>query len=233
MNILVIEDEERVADFICRGLRGEGWCATHCGDGESALTMLRDNTFDVVLLDIVLPGISGHEVCARLRMAGNHTPVLMLTALDATDEKVAGLRRGADDYLSKPFSFDELIARIEALHRRAEAFAQSAVSDAGSVDEVQFDREALCLVVDGEAIPLSARERDLMALLLANGGRVLSRERILNSIWGLNEDPMTNTVDVYIARLRKKLGSYAGRITTVRGAGYRYDETPLSAIKRL
>ncbi|QEM80611.1 response regulator transcription factor [Halomonas binhaiensis] len=222
MNILVIEDEDRVADFICRGLRGEGWCATHCADGESGLAMLRDNVFDVVLLDIVLSGISGHEVCSRLRATGNHVPVLMLTALDATDEKVAGLRRGADDYLSKPFSFDELIARIEALHRRAAAFAPS---EPGADDDVQFDRDALCLIVAGEVVELSTRERDLMALLLANGGRVLSRERILSSVWGLNEDPMTNTVDVYIARLRKKLGRYSCRITTVRGTGYRYDDT--------
>ncbi|ALM51322.1 response regulator transcription factor [Halomonas huangheensis] len=227
MNILVIEDEDRVADFICRGLRGEGWCATHCGDGESALTMLRDNVFDVVLLDIVLPGITGHEVCSRMRAGEDHTPVLMLTALDATDEKVTGLRRGADDYLSKPFSFDELIARIEALHRRAAAFAPTTTGKGSSA--VQFDREALCLRVGGESVTLSTRERDLVVLLLANSGRVLSRERILNSIWGLNTDPMTNTVDVYIARLRKKLGCYAGRITTVRGAGYRYDETPLTA----
>ncbi|MBR9881056.1 response regulator transcription factor [Halomonas sp. OfavH-34-E] len=222
MNVLVVEDEDRVADFLCRGLKGEGWTATRAGDGETALSLLKEGGFDVVLLDIMLPGLSGHEVCTRVRARGDEVPILMLTALDATDEKIVGLRKGADDYLSKPFSFDELIARMEALHRRTRARA-GATPGVQAEDPVQFDREALCLKVDGEVVELSTKERDLLALLLGNAGRVMSRERILNAVWGLNEDPMTNTVDVYVGRVRRKLGDHASRITTVRGAGYRYD----------
>ncbi|WP_136247312.1 response regulator transcription factor [Halomonas borealis] len=222
MNVLVVEDEHRVGDFLCRGLKGEGWTATRAADGEMALSLLKEGGYDVVLLDIMLPGISGHEVCTRIRGRGDEVPILMLTALDATDEKVVGLRKGADDYLSKPFSFDELIARMEALHRRAAGWAD-AIADAPAADPVQFDREALCLKIDDEVIELSSKERGLLALLLGNAGRVMSRERILNAVWGLNEDPMTNTVDVYVGRVRRKLGDHASRITTVRGAGYRYD----------
>lgn len=228
MNILVIEDEERVSSFISRGLQGEGWSTTVAGDGETGLQMARTGTYDVILLDIMLPGISGHEVCTILRATGNLTPILMLTALSEADERVAGLRKGADDYLAKPFSFDELIARIEALHRRASVYdadpAQGAtMGTAQDEDPVRLDRDALCLIVDGSAVELSTKERQLFALLESNKGRALSRERILNSVWGLNEDPLTNTVDVYVGRLRRKLGPYSDRITTLRGAGYRYD----------
>lgn len=219
-NVLIVEDEDQIADFIGRGLKGEGWTTTRAASGEQALDLLGENTFDVVLLDVMLPGMSGHDVCARMRLRENFTPVLMLTALDETDDKVAGLRKGADDYLAKPFDFDELIARVEALARRTQKYATK--PDTQSDDPVEFDRNALCLVIAGERIELSSKERDFMAMLIANSGRVLSRERILNSIWGLNEDPMTNTVDVYVGRLRTKLGPYGDRITSVRGVGYRY-----------
>ena len=125
MNILLVEDEARVADFIQRGLRGEGWTVTHASDGEQALNMLSTEAFDVLVLDLMLPGISGQDVCRKMRARRNHTPVLMLTALSAADERVSGLDAGADDYLAKPFDFDELMARIKALHRRRNAYAQS------------------------------------------------------------------------------------------------------------
>lgn len=219
-NVLIVEDEDQIADFIARGLKGEGWTTTRAASGEQALDLLGDNVFDVVLLDIMLPGMSGHDVCARMRLKKDFTPVLMLTALDEVDDKVAGLRKGADDYLAKPFDFDELIARITALARREADYhgKDTAMPD----DEIQFDAEALCLVVSGARIELSSKERDFMAMLVKNAGRVLSRERILNSVWGLNEDPMTNTVDVYVRRLREKLGPHSARIATVRGVGYRY-----------
>lgn len=158
--------------------------------------------------------------CAR----GINTPVLMLTALDTTDERVAGLRVGADDYLPKPFDFDELMARIEALHRRYRSYARGNGGACElSYQGLVFDKSALRLSVDGVEIELSAKERDLIAFLLSNQSKVLSRERILNAIWSSQEDPMTNVVDVYIGRLRKKLGTYGGKIATVRGAGYRFD----------
>ncbi|MCV3271300.1 response regulator transcription factor [Roseobacter sinensis] len=222
MNILLIEDELRVADFIRRGLKAEGWVVEHAEDGETGLEILQDRGFDVIVLDLMLPGISGQQVCQKLRARGSKTPVLMLTALDSTDERVAGLRLGADDYLPKPFDFDELIARIHALHRRVTGYASD--DDDGKLrhEGLVYDSVAMVLTVDGKVVDLSAKERELIAILMGSRNRALSRERILNSVWGTHEDPMTNVVDVYIGRLRKKLGPYGSLITTVRGAGYRF-----------
>ena len=222
-NVLIVEDEDRIADFMARGLKGEGWTTTRAADGQAALDLLAGGGFDVVLLDIMLPGISGHDVCNRMRQRKDFTPVLMLTALDGVDEKVAGLQKGADDYLAKPFVFDELIARINALVRREKQYVSDKPKHESPNDPITFDADGLCLFVDGEPVELSAKERDFMNLLIANTGKALSRERVLNSVWGLNEDPMTNTVDVYIRRLRAKLGPHAKRIASVRGVGYRYD----------
>lgn len=222
MNILLIEDEMRVADFVRRGLKAEGWVVEHASDGESGLEIIRDRDFDVIILDLMLPGISGQQVCQRLRARLIKTPVLMLTALDSTDERVAGLRLGADDYLPKPFDFDELIARVSALHRRATGYVSD--GDEGKLQHqgLIYDSEAMVLTVDGVVVDLSAKERELIAILMASKNKALSRERILNSVWGTHEDPMTNVVDVYIGRLRKKLGPYGQLIATVRGAGYRF-----------
>lgn len=222
MNVLIIEDETRVADFVRRGLKSEGWSVEHAEDGEAGLEILADREFDIILLDLMLPGISGQEVCQRLRARKNHTPILMLTALDSTDDRITGLKLGADDYLPKPFDFEELLARIEALHRRAKKYTHDD-ADAVLVHEgLKFDRNAMQLTVNGEEIELSSKERELIALFLANEKRLLSRERILNAIWNLQEDPMTNVVDVYVGRLRKKLVPYDHLISTVRGAGYRF-----------
>ncbi len=223
MNILLVEDETRVADFIRRGLKGEGWFVEHAADGETALEFLKDRDFDVVILDLMLPGISGQDVCQRMRARKDLTPVLMLSALDATDDRIAGLRMGADDYLPKPFDFEELLARLEALNRRVFDFGAQGAPAYSNDETVLFDRAALQLTVDGQVIDLSAKERELVSLFLSNRKKVLSRERILNAVWGTQEDPLTNVVDVYIGRLRKKLGQHGSRITTVRGAGYRFD----------
>ncbi|MGI9426526.1 MAG: response regulator transcription factor [Hyphomicrobiaceae bacterium] len=222
MNLLLVEDEERVADFIRRGLKSEGWMVEHTSDGETALEYLRDRQFEVVILDLMLPGLSGQEVCQRMRARKDFTPVLMLTALDATDERVAGLRMGADDYLAKPFDFEELLARLESLRRRATNFRGEATKDQLIHEGLLFDRSSLILTVDGVEVELSGKERDLIALFLTNQKRVLSRERILNAVWSTQEDPMTNVVDVYVGRLRKKIGVYGSLIATVRGAGYRF-----------
>lgn len=219
MNLLLVEDEARVADFLRRGLKAEGWTVEHAPDGETALQAMAGGHFDVVLLDLMLPGISGQDVCRRLRAQGDRTPILMLTALDGTEACVAGLRMGADDYLTKPFDFEELLARIEALHRRGASAGNSAPPD----DGIRFDAEGLRIFVDGTEVDLSVKERDLMVLFLANPDRALSRERILNAVWGIQEDPLTNVVDVYVGRLRRKIAPYGGRIATLRGAGYRYD----------
>ncbi|WP_227270143.1 response regulator transcription factor [Roseobacter weihaiensis] len=222
MNILLIEDETRVADFIRRGLKAEGWVVEHATDGETGLEIMQDRDFDIVILDLMLPGITGQRVCQKMRARSNTTPVLMLTALDSADERVAGLRLGADDYLPKPFDFDELIARLHALHRRNTSYADDADDGKLRHEGLIYDYSAMVLTVDDVVVDLSAKERELISLLMTSERKALSRERILNSVWGTHEDPMTNVVDVYIGRLRKKLGPYSGLIKTVRGAGYRF-----------
>ena len=221
MNILLVEDEARVADFIRRGLSAEGWAVDHAADGEDALEHAALNTYDVILLDLMLPGIQGQDVCRKLRARKSKTPILMLTALDSPEEKVDGLKMGADDYLAKPFDFDELIARVEALHRRATGYKSDAGDAVLTSGSLTFDRSSLQVTVDGTEIELSKKERDLLLLFLTNNGRVLSRERILNSVWGLNADPLTNVVDVYVGRLRRKIGAEGERIVTLRNVGYR------------
>ncbi len=221
MNILLVEDEARVADFIRRGLSAEGWAVDHAPDGEDALELAATNTYDVILLDLMLPGIQGQDVCRKLRARKSKTPILMLTALDSPEERVEGLKIGADDYLPKPFDFDELIARIEALHRRANGYARDLSDTEIICGDLKFDRNSLQVSVAGQEIKLSKKERDLLLLFLTNTGRVLSRERILNSVWGMNEDPLTNVVDVYVGRLRRKIGAEGQRIVTLRNVGYR------------
>jgi DNA-binding response OmpR family regulator len=223
VDILLIEDELRVADFIRRGLAAEGWTVTHAPDGETALELIAGAHFDAIILDLMLPGISGQDLCRKLRSRRNTTPILMLSALDATDERVAGLRLGADDYLPKPFDFDELVARLEAMHRRALRFAPGQDSGVLDCDGVTFDRRALTVRIDGVTVDLSGKERDILLLLMTGQGRVFPRERILNAVWGMNADPLTNVVDVYIGRLRRKLGPHGQRIATLRNIGYRFD----------
>ena len=222
MNILVVEDENRVADFIIRGLKAEGWTAEHACDGETALEFVGQHQFDVILLDLMLPGISGQDVCRKMRARGNYTPIIMLSALDAVEERVAGLKIGADDYLTKPFDFDELIARIEALQRRDKDFKTAESKDVLSAGTLQLDTRSLIVTVDDDEISLTARERNMLVLFMSNPGKVFARERILNTVWGSQEDPLTNVVDVYVGRLRKKLRTQGKLLQTVRGHGYRF-----------
>lgn len=221
MNILLVEDEARVADFIRRGLSAEGMTVEHVLTGEEGLDHAAANSYDVILLDLMLPGIQGQDVCRKLRARKSKVPILMLTALDGPEEKVDGLKLGADDYLTKPFDFDELVARIEALHRRATGYAVDPADDRITLGSLCFDRASLQVTVDGVEIELSKKERDLLLLFMTNQGRVLSRERILNSVWGLNADPLTNVVDVYVGRLRRKIGAQGQCIATLRNVGYR------------
>jgi DNA-binding response OmpR family regulator len=221
VNILLIDDEIRVADFIIRGLAAEGWTVDHAPDGETGIELATGNTYSVILLDLMLPKLQGQDVCRILRARKSVTPILMLTALDSTDERVEGLRIGADDYLAKPFEFDELIARIEALHRRASGYSTAATEEVLTAGKLAFDRRSLAVTLLGREIALSKKERDLLVLFMTNQGRVLSRERILNTVWGVNADPLTNVVDVYIGRIRHKIGCEAERIVTLRNVGYR------------
>lgn len=227
MNILIVEDEPRVANFILRGLTAEGWSATIAADGEQGLDLATTGDFDGILLDLMLPKLSGQEVCSRLRARRILTPILMLTALDGVDERVEGLRLGADDYLMKPFSFEELIARIKAQVRRSQQFSGSE-DHRLTVGALTLDR--LSLVVERAGIPISltAKERQLLEFFLSRPDVALSRERILSAVWGSSQDPLTNVVDVFVARLRRKLGADGATIIeTVRGAGYRFNSLPL------
>ncbi|MGQ0567691.1 MAG: response regulator transcription factor [Gemmobacter sp.] len=223
MNILLIEDETRVADFIRRGLQAEGWSVTHAASGETGMELCMSAAFDVIVLDLMLPKMSGQEVCQLLRARRNLTPILMLSALDAADERVAGLQLGADDYLAKPFDFDELVARLVALHRRATDWTTGVEASVLDYDGIVFDRRSLMLTVDGALVDLSHKEREILLLLMVGRGRVFSREGILNAVWGVHEDPLTNVIDVYIGRLRRKLGPHGARLMTVRQVGYRFD----------
>lgn len=230
-HLLVVEDDRRVSDFLSRGLRAEGYQITVVERGDLVQRSVEQVEPDLILLDVMLPGINGVEACQRLRAARLRTPVLMLTAMDALEDKVAGLRCGADDYLTKPFAFDELLARIEALLRRADAHPEE--PGKGRVRQVSLadlvlDLERMQVRRDDRLVPMTARELALLELLMRHPGRVFSRERILNTVWGYSEDPLTNVVDVYIRRLRAKLdeGREQPLILTVRGLGYKIDGEP-------
>ena len=223
MSILVVEDDTRVADFLNRGLRAEGYAVQLAKNGNEGLALARAGGCSVILLDVMLPGIDGIEVCQTLRSEGRMTPILMLTAMAAVEDRVAGLRCGADDYLVKPFAFDELLARIEALRRRSGQPVQT--SSTLTVADLEFDRESMRVSRAGKVISLTAKEMALLELLMRHPGRLYSRERILSNVWGAQEDPMTNVVDVYVRRLRVKLeeGHAVQLIKTVRGLGYKID----------
>ena len=232
MNIILIEDDPRIADFLQRGLRAEGLQVQRASTGPEGLALIldtvRQNKADmpstVVVLDLMLPGMNGMEICQTLRSQGVTIPVLMLTALSTLEERVAGLRMGADDYLCKPFEFEELLARLEALARRGQAMQNTRPSHL-QVSDLVLDRESMRATRAGEALTLTARELALLELLMSSPGRLFSRERILSSVWGLNEDPLTNVVDVYIRRLRSKIddGRPVPLIQTMRGLGYRLE----------
>ncbi len=223
MRVLVIEDDRRVADFLRRGLTAEGYFCILAHDGEEGLTLARQGDFDMILLDLMLPGIHGHDVCQQLRVDGVQTPLMILTAMDSQEDIVEGLRMGADDYMTKPFSFDELLARMESVRRRSE---QGRGEDSElTAGRVTFDRDALQVTLDGQPLKLTLKELAILELFMSNPGKLFSRERILNNIWGLHMDPMTNVVDVYIGKLRKKIDEKGeeSMIETVRGMGYRFN----------
>jgi DNA-binding response OmpR family regulator len=237
MNIILIEDDPRIADFLQRGLRAEGLQVQRAATGPEGLALVLETarqtkveaSTTVVVLDLMLPGMNGMEICQTLRAQGIAFPILMLTALNTLEERVAGLRMGADDYLCKPFEFEELLARLEALARRGQSL-QSTRPTHLQVADVLLDRESMRASRAGEALNLTARELALLELLMSAPGRLFSRERILSSVWGLNEDPLTNVVDVYIRRLRSKIdeGRAVPLIQTMRGLGYRL-EAPTEA----
>lgn len=223
MHILVVEDDSRVADFLSRGLRAERHTVQLAKNGIDGLALARSGDCNIILLDVMLPGMDGIEVCQTLRGERRNTPILMLTALSTVEDRVSGLRCGADDYLTKPFAFDELLARIDALGRRSGQ--QIEVISLLRLADLVFDREKMRVERANQFINLTAKELAMLELLMRYPGRLYSRERILSNVWGANEDPLTNVVDVYISRLRAKIdsGHALQLIKTVRGLGYKMD----------
>ena len=221
MRILVVEDEIRIADFLQRGLRAEGHFPVIANDGESGLALALEGDFDLVLLDMMLPGIHGRDICQQMRMNKINTPLIILSAMDSLDDVIAGLRMGADDYMTKPFSFEELLARIETVTRRSSEVATE--EQLLEVGPLTFDRQSLRFTVAGKEVRMTAKELAIIELLMSHPGTLFSRERILSNVWGMNMDPLTNVVDVYIGKLRKKLDEDGDEsiIETVRGLGYR------------
>jgi two-component system OmpR family response regulator len=218
VRILVVEDERKLADLLARGLREEGHAADVATEGEQALWMAQAAPFDAIVLDVMLPGIDGFEVCRRLRASDVWAPVLMLTARDAVEDRVAGLDAGADDYLMKPFAFDELLARLRALTRRAPAERPTTVE----VADLRLDPAAHRAWRAGVELDLSAKEFALLELFMRNPGVVLSRDQLLDGAWDMSFERRSNIIDVYVRYLRGKIGRDS--IDTVRGRGYRLRE---------
>ena len=216
--ILIAEDEGRIASFLEKGLRANGFSTDVVSDGEEALGLARSGRFDLLILDLGLPGKDGFEVLRELRGAGQQLPVVILTARDSVGDTVAGLEGGADDYITKPFSFDELLARVR-VRLRGERAAEPTVLKVG---DAALDLRTRQGIVEGRTVDLSAREFALAELFFRHPGQVLSREQLLSHVWGYDFDPGSNIVDVYVGYLRRKLGKE--RITSVRGMGYRLEK---------
>ena len=217
MRILLVEDEKNVAAFIKKGLEEETYAVDIAEEGPEGLLMATETDFDLIILDVMLPGMNGIELCKTLRTRGIIKPILMLTAVDSVERKVEGLESGADDYLVKPFAFSELIARIKALLRRT----PSIVSEL-SLNDLRIDLFSRRVFRGGREVVLTQKEFSLLEYLLRNKGRVLSRTQIIENVWGYDFSPGTNIVDVHIKSLREKVDSDFERklIHTVRGTGY-------------
>ncbi|HEY3921592.1 MAG TPA: response regulator transcription factor [Gaiellaceae bacterium] len=219
MRILVVEDEPKLARLLARGLAEEGHSADIAGTGEEALWMADSHAYDAIVLDVMLPGLDGFAVCRRLRERRNWTPVLMLTARDALDDRITGLDTGADDYLLKPFAFGELLARLRALVRRGPTERPTELE----VGDLRLDPAARRVWRGDDEIDLSAREFALLEVFMRHAGEALTRVQLLDGAWDMAFEARSNIVDVYVRYLREKIDRPFGRETleTVRGVGYR------------
>jgi two-component system, OmpR family, response regulator len=217
--LLIVEDDPGIASFLRRGLEAEGYAVKVACDGREALKRATAEDFALIILDRMLPGLSGLDVCTKLRDGGNRSPILMLTAKDTLEDKIEGLKGGADDYLTKPFAFNEMLARVEALLRRSAPAERATVLE---VADVRMDLAAKTVWRGGRKISLTAKEFALLAHLMENAGTPVSREELLAKVWKLNFDPGTKVVEVYIRYLRLKIddGEATPLIQTVRGFGY-------------
>ena len=221
MKILVVEDNEHVAQFICKGLRENGHAVDRTATGRDGLFMATTGVYDAIVLDRMLPeGVDGLAIVATLRKTGSNTPILILSALAQLDERIRGLRAGGDDYLTKPFAFDELAARLEALVRRSQNIPAEAVLEVG---DLRLDMAQHKVSRSGRPIDLQPREFKLLEYLMRNAGRVVTRTMLLENVWEYHCDRQTNAIDVHISKLRRKIddSSLPPLIHTVRGVGYR------------
>lgn len=218
MKILVVEDEPKLNKGLVQGLQQRGYAADFAFDGEEGEKMARMNDYDLIVLDVMMPKRDGYQVAQNLRASGKTVPILMLTARDSVEDKVSGLDKGADDYLVKPFSFEELAARIRTLLRRPPITS----SDQFDLEGLRLDTKSQVVTVDDQVIDLTSREYGLLEYLLRNKEKVVTREDILEHVWDRFHDSFSNVVDVHLKNLRKKLPEdYAKRIKTVWGKGYR------------
>jgi heavy metal response regulator len=222
MRILLVEDEEKVSRFVVRGLTAESFAVDAAADGLAGLELATTYDYDLIVLDLMLPGLNGTELLRRIRLTNHRVPILMLTARDAVADKVEHLEAGADDYLTKPFAFAELMARIKALLRRGSVDRPSVLR----VGDLEVDRLAQQVRRASRRIELTAKEYALLEYLIANSGRVLSRTMIIDHVWDQSFDGATNIVDVYVRHLRNKVddGHETKLIRTVRGVGYKISD---------
>ncbi len=220
MKILIVEDNQKLADSLKKGLEQEGYAVDCLYEGDAAQRRLwaRPDGYDLVVLDVMLPGKSGLLVCKEARRDNITVPVIMLTAKDTVNDKIAGLDSGADDYLVKPFAFDELLARIRALLRRPKQSMPETISASGII----LDSSAKAVTVEGKQVGLTLREYSILEFLLRNPNQIISREKIIAHVWEHSFDSLSNVVDVHIKNLRKKLGSHGKQLETRRGMGYRF-----------
>jgi DNA-binding response OmpR family regulator len=218
MRILVVEDERKVAEFVARGLRDQRFAVDVISDGQTGWEMASTCDYDLVILDLMLPGLSGLEILKRIRRSGSQVPVLILTARAGTDTKVENFEAGADDYLTKPFAFDELLVRVKALLRRGSMDRSNILK----IDDLEIDRQKQQARRAGKRIDLTPREYSLLEYLAANAGRVMSRTMITEHVWDESFQGLTNIVDVYVRHLRNKVDDEHPKklIRTVRGVGY-------------
>jgi two-component system, OmpR family, response regulator len=224
MKVLLVEDEQKIADFVTAGLEARGFVLTHCDNGTAGLQRACQDNFDVVILDLMLPGQDGLSVLKAMRSAGIYTPVILLTARNELHDRIEGLNLGADDYMAKPFFVEELVARIHALARRIAGERQNTLQ-VGQLKLDRISRQASC---SGQTIELTTREFNLLEYLMRSAGQVFTRSQILEHVWGYDFDPSTNVVDVCVKRIRGKIaalqepGDTASPIESVRGTGYRF-----------
>lgn len=219
MRVLLVEDDPTIAAFVAKGLREAGFAVDEAADGETGLTLAREQKFDAAIVDVMLPRLDGLSLIDAIRGRGIRTPVLILSAKRSVDDRVRGLQAGGDDYLTKPFAFAELIARVQALIRRSTGAAEPTTLGAGDLTLDLLSREVRR---DGQPIELRPREYALLEYLLRHAGKVLTKTMILSHVWGYNFDPNTNVVDVLVSRLREKIDRSFDQklIHTVRGVGY-------------